>query len=266
MKYTILLMFFAINLFAGLIRVPVVAVDNDNDEVKITIEKIDPGMSGYIVHSIAPEHTAILKNVEVKEFDANRHEAVLKISDFDGLRNNALPHGKWQVKKGDTVTLAFAYSRALLIAPNEQIYHKISRSVHVEWIHPDIFATILSFNGHPTPLKSDFVKFANAMSAGLVFIYLDGNIFTLDIKSFKILSITPAILKESSTELPFYTRVKNIDAAWWGEGSSEMDAYAPHYYELLIENNPKNKKLYEIVKNSTNDDVRALRDDFELEK
>ena len=56
---------------------------------------------------------------------------------------------------GDTALLAFGYSRAFLIAPSEEIYHKITEATQsVQWIHPDIFASMLSFSGHPSPQKN----------------------------------------------------------------------------------------------------------------
>jgi len=137
-----------------------------------------------------------------------------------------------------------------LIAPSEEIYHRITRSVkNLQWVHPDIFATILSFNGHPTPLREDFTRLSIETSVGLIFIYLDEKLFTVDARSFKILTITDAKLKQDSTQLPFYTRVEEIDAAWWGEGSDELESYEPYYYEVLTKANPNNKALEEIVKN-----------------
>jgi len=264
MKYTILLILLVSEIFASVIKSPVLTVDNKKEIVTIKIDHMDIGVSGFLVHHIAQEHSAILKNVTVIAFDKNSSIATLKMSKFNALRNNSLPHGKWKPEVGDTVELAFAYSRALLIAPNESIYHNISKRVHIQWVHPDLFATVLSFVGHPTPLKSDFIKFSNATSVGLLFIYLDQKVYTLDIKSFTILAITDAPFKVLKKEVPFYTRVAKIDAAWWGAGSSRMKKYAPHYYELLVQNNRKNKKLYEIIKEHK--ELQNLLNEFEIGK
>jgi len=264
MKYTILLMFIVSQIFASVIKAPILSVDNKKEQATISVDHIDVGVAGFMVHHITPEHSTILNGVTVIDFDKDKKIATIKVAPFNALRNSALPYGKYKPQVGDTVELAFGYSRALLIAPNEEIYHQISKGVQIEWIHPDLFATLLSFSGHPTPLRLDFTKFANAGSVGLLFIYLDGKVYTVDIKSFKILNITDAPFEVKKEQKPFYTRVEEIDAAWWGAGSSEMELYAPHYYELLVEANKKNEQLYNIVK--SHKELHNLVDQFEIGK
>lgn len=265
MKHLLFLTLVAFEVFSAVIKSPVVSVNHQNETVTIKIDKIDVGVSGFIVHHIDSQHSAIIKNAVVESFDPTTKSATIKMGEFTALQNNALPHGKWQVQAGDTVELAFGYSRSLLIAPNETIYYKIAQSVKTQWIHPDLFATILSFRGHPTPMKEDFEAMADASSVGLLFIYLDQKVYTLDIKSFKILSISDAKLQQKEVHLPFYTRVHNIDSAWWGAGSDTMDSYAPHYYELLVQNNTTNKQLYEIIQHADSK-LHYLLHEFEIGK
>ena len=264
MKYTILLILSVVQIMAAVIKSPIVNLDSVKEEAKIHVEHVDVGVSGFVVHHITPEHSSILKNATVIAFDEASKTATIKMSEFNALRNNSLPYGKWKPQVGDTVELAFGYSRALLIAPNEELYHQISKSVRTQWVHPDIFATVLSFEGHPTPLRSDFIEFSNIASVGLLFVYLDKKVYTVDIKSFVILNIADVPFDAKKSQTPFYTRVKNIDANWWGEGSSEMQAYAPHYYELLVSANKKNNALYEIVK--SHEELHDLLDKFEIGK
>jgi len=245
MKYILLFLLFTFEIMAATLKVPIVSVDNENETLTIKIGKIDVGMSGYVVHNLAKNHEAIIANVVVKSFDANSSVAVLNMTPFYMLDNDSVPSGKWSVEVGDSVELAFGYSRALLIAPNEEIYYRVTKSTKTQWIHPDMFATILSFTGHPSPLKSDFNALANATSVGLLFIYLDKKIYTLDIKSFKILAISDAPLEQKSVHLPFYTRIEKIESSWWdfGEGSDKVKAYEPYYYKLLIKYNQDNQEL-----------------------
>ena len=172
MKRIILFLIIGVNLIAGVIKSPLLTYDEENSIATIKVNKVDVGMSGFVVHNIAPNHNSILKSVVVSSFDKESQIATLRLGDYVGLRNNALPTGKWKVRVGDTVVLAFGYTSALLIAPSEEIYYRISKSVKIQWLHPDIFATILSFQGHPTPLKEDFVIMSYASSVGLIFMYI----------------------------------------------------------------------------------------------
>lgn len=264
MKQIIVFLIIALELFGVVVKSPVVGINEDATEVTIEIEKIDVGVSGFIVHGIDEEHKTILKNAVVKSFDAESKTAKVALSEFNALSSSALPNGKWDVKVGDTAVLAFGYTRALMIAPNEDIYYRVTKSSNIQWIHPDIFATILSFNGHPTPLRSDFTEMSSSSSVGLVFIYLNERVYTLDAKSFKILAITDAKLEQKEVNLPFYMRVPEIDANWWGEGSDELEEYEPHYYELMVKANPNNKELYEIVK-SGGEKLEDIAEEFDFE-
>ncbi len=265
MKYIFVLLFLVSGLFASMVKSKVVSIDEQNKTLTINIKKINVGMSGFVVHQFAPTHSSILKNVTVIGFDEKNGVATLKMSKYDDLVHSALPKGKWKVKVGDTVTLAYAYSRALLIAPTEKIYYRITKSAtSVQWVHSDLFATILSLAGHPTPLKTDFETMAKSLSVGLIFFYLDKKLYTVDIRSFKILNISSAPLNQDGMKLPFYSRIDEIDAAWWGEGSDELEDYAPYYYELMITYNKHNKKLYENIKNGDKK-LHHLLDKFEIE-
>lgn len=248
MKKIFLMFIIALELSAAIMKLPILSVDEEASSVTVEVEKIDVGVSGFIVHNIAADHNSILKNVVVTSYDTKTKKATLKMSNFDTLKNNALPKGEWKVRVGDTAILAFGYDRAFLLAPSEEIFYKLSKSVNVQWIHPDIFATILSFRGHPAPQKEDFDVFTTSASIGIIFIYLDEKVYTIDAKSFVILSISDAPMIQDNEVLPFYTRVEDIDAAWWGAGSSPLEEYAPHYYELLVEHNANNKALYKNIK------------------
>jgi hypothetical protein len=248
MKYILLVLIFTATLFGGVLKSKILSVNEDKTEATIKIKNIDIGVNGFIVHSIEGEHNIILNNAVVKDYDKSSQIATLELSEYTALRNNALPYGKWKVSVGDTAVLAFGYTRGLLISPSEEIYYRITRHSKLQWVHPDIFATILSFNGHPTPLREDFTKLSIASSVGLVYIFLDKKLYTIDSKSFKILTVIDADLLQDESNLPFYTRVPEIDANWFGEGSSELEYYEPHYYTLLAESNPNNKALYQIIK------------------
>ncbi|SFV53594.1 hypothetical protein MNB_SM-7-943 [hydrothermal vent metagenome] len=212
-------------------------VDVYEDEAVIHIEKVDVGMSGFVIKKFPFGHSSIIAQGVVQKFDPSTKKATLKIEPYHLFDNESLPTLNKKVEKGDEVLLGFGYSRALLIAPTEEIYYKITKqNPNIKWIHPDIFATILSLKGHPTPLASDFISFAHSMFIGLIFIYVDKKLYMLDALSLQTLQ-TYNVPFQATTKphLPFYTRVKKIRANWFGEGSSTLKAYKPYYQKLLQE-------------------------------
>ena len=265
MKYIFLVLFFVLEMFGSVLTSPIVSVNDEKTEATIKVKKVDVGVSGFVVYKVSDGHTNILKNAVVTRFDKENGTATLKLSEYNALVNNALPSGKWKVEVGDTAVLAFGYTRGLLLAPTEEIYHRVTKGSNIQWVHPDLFATLISFNGHPTPLREDFTQMSIDNSVGLLYIFLDEKVYTLDSKSFKILTITDAKLTQDEAKLPFYTRVPEIDANWFGEGSWHLDEYEPHYYELIIEANPKNRELYNIVK-SAGEKLEDLLDEFEIKE
>ena len=236
MKNIFLLLMLVTGLFASSVSVTIDSVNKDASQVSVRLPNVDLGLSGVVVHDIDDKHSIILKKAEVVSYDKSTQKATLKLSDYEELENDALPMSSWKVTTKDRVVLAIAYKRALLIAPTEEIYHRITKNIKLEWIDSDHFSTLLSINGHPTPLIEDFRSMSEKYAVGLIMIYLENKIYTLDAKSFKILTISDASFDaeaKKEIQLPFFSRVKEIDANWFGEGSSELKSYAPYYHKLL---------------------------------
>jgi hypothetical protein len=246
-KLLSLFLIFTLSLFAGVIKTPVLSVDHVSNVVTVKVNKIDIGVSGFLVQRLSQRTSTILKTLEVIDYNEKTSIATLRMTEFDALNQNSLPTGNWNVEVGDIAVLAYGYSRALLIAPNEDIYYRITKATsQVHWVHPDIFTAILSFNGHPTPLQKDFIDMSNATAIGLVFFYINQKLFTVDAQSMTVLNISDAALNQTELQLPFYSRINEIDAAWFGEGSDRLKEYEPHYCKLLIDNNPSNKDIQDI--------------------
>jgi hypothetical protein len=245
MKHIILFLIFVSQIFASTVYSTVKNIDNLNNEATININKIDVGISGFVIHKIDDKHEIILKNATVSSYDEATHTASLSLSDFDGLMNNALPDIKYDIAVGDKVVLAFGYSRALLISPSEELYYRITKAIKVQWIHPDLFTTILALNGHLAPTKDDFAQMSRITSVGLIYFFIHEKLYTVDAKSLKILSISLAPLKQESTVLPYYTRLHDMSNHWWdfGDGTQEVKDYNSYYYSLLLKYNPNNKEL-----------------------
>jgi len=235
-------------------------LDIEQNRASIIAENLKTGMSGFIVRQFDADHSTVIANARVEQTNPANNRAILSISKYDGLHQDALPGGNWTPKPSDIAVLAYDYGRALLIAPNDDTYDAITKSISgVEWVHPDNYASFLSYEGHQTPLVEDFKSYCTANSVGLLYIQSAENLFTLDCKSFTVLQTTPFTTVSEKKQTPFYTRIPTIRAAWWGEGSSSLDSYEPYYLEIIALNNSKNKELYELYKGKFSKESALLR-------
>lgn len=239
-------------------------VSDDKKSATVKTARVEPGVSGFVVRHFTPEHSAIIANAVADRYDEDSRTLKVSLSEYTGLRQNSLPKGEWEPEAGDELILAFAYSRGTLIAPTRQIYRQITEQVKtVEWMHPDTLATYLSFQGHPSPLKEDLSGFCTVATTGLLFFYIGDALLTADCQSLSVLQISRAGLSYDHPQVPFYTRVKEIDANWFGAGSDTIEDYDAYYLKLLVENNPHSKKLYDFIQSLPSSE-RELLDEFDL--
>lgn len=245
-------------LCASPISTPLLTVEGER--AAIEAPELRVGMSGFIVRKFDATHSTVIANARVEQTNPSNNRAILQISKYDGLHQNALPSGTWSPKPSDEAILAYDYGRALVISPDEDTYDAITKSIpNIEWIHPDNYATFLSYEGHPTPLVQDFHDYCTANSIGLLYIQSAQTLFTLDCKSFTLLESTPSVQKNASAQTPFFTHVPKIRAAWWGAGSSRLGSYEPYYLEQMALKNSKNQKLYDLYKAKFSDKSALLR-------
>jgi len=243
---------------ASSISTPLLEVQEQRGSIEAPELKV--GMSGFVVRHFDATHSSIIANVRVTQVNPSSNRALVEFSPYDGLHQNSLPSGTWTPKAADEVVIAYDYGRALLIAPNDDTYAALTASIpNIEWIHPDLYATYLSHQGHPTPLVEDFRHFCTAASVGLLFVQSAETLFTLDCKNFTLLQNHSSSSTSKDSMIPFYTRVPTIRAAWWGEGSSRLDSYEPYYLEQIALSNPKNKELYELYKGKFGEKSALLR-------
>jgi len=243
-------------IWASLIKAPLFDVDAHQGFIKSTA--LQEGVSGFVVRHFNDTHSVIIAKAVVIDVDAQKKEATIAFSAYDGLRQNALPKGEWHPKDGDEVQLAFAYNRALLIAPSREIYYQVtSHGKAIEWVSSDLFAAMLSERGHPTPLQEDMQDFCDASTVGLLYIYSRQTLFTLDCQSFQVLQTTPLPHEVSAPHMPFFSRIEKIREAWWGEGSTPMKAYEPYYFHLIERQNRNNTNFLKWRKS-----VSASRKEF----
>lgn len=189
------------------------------------------GSSGIVLHKLKDgSKTIIARAVVTSKKDGY---ANLRFELFDQLKQTALPLPTILPQAGDEVILNFMYNRSLIVVPNKEIYDQVTKAFsNIDFIHPDIIAAYLSYEYKPNPSRSDFRKMCAQNAAGLIFIALDNEAVFADCGSFEVLHK----FKTGSVgyyELPFYTRIKNIDTVFWKLDGAKIGNYDKYYKKLL---------------------------------
>ncbi|MDH5464976.1 MAG: plasminogen-binding N-terminal domain-containing protein [Thiovulaceae bacterium] len=233
MKKTI----FLLSLFSTLLLAndyEVVTVTDDVLHIKADDVKI--GTSGVVVHKVNGTFETIVSRVEVTKLKNGL--AILKMVPFTDLEQEALPRLDTKPAVGDMVKLNWLHQRVLVVASTLNAYSTLTIPRDgVTFIHPDIFAAHLSYEGHPSPLKEDFQSFCQQFDVGMVQIAVENQLFSVDCHSFVVLETKEIKVSDAKKQKPFYTRIKEIDADWWGEGSDPIVDYNKYYLKLLGQKN-----------------------------
>ncbi len=229
------------NLILFLLLLPLWVIAKDHTVTKVEddtlfIERSEAavGTSGIVLHKINESYETILARVEVMANEANVTK--LKVVAFEDLFQEALPKLKMKPSVGDRVRLEWMHDRVLLIAPSQESYQIVSSAQRDKsFVNSDLFAVKLSREGHPSPLKEDFQNFCADYNIGVVQLIIGKKLYKVDCYSFKVLERIDVDFPDTETKVPFYSRVKEINADWWGEGSDEITDYPAYYKKLLGE-------------------------------
>ncbi|WP_331774170.1 plasminogen-binding N-terminal domain-containing protein [Sulfurospirillum sp. 1612] len=200
------------------------ATIKDSNEIVI-------GSSGIVVHHFDATTSSIIASVEVRKKSAGT--ASLKLTPYQGLKQDALPQSGVKPSAGDRVILNYLYDRALVVAPSYPVYNKIVNTYkNITWVNPDIPASYLAKMYKPNPDKKVFQTMCSQNVASLILFALDSGTYFVDCHDFKIVKKDKAIATKSY-QLPFYSRVTSIEAGWFDFGATAIDNYEKYYQALI---------------------------------
>lgn len=208
--------------------------DNGNGTATITDDpSIVVGSSGVVMRDFGNGLSSIIARAVVTKKDAGY--ATVQFEVYSSLAQKALPLPKFMPQSGDSIILNFLYNRALIIAPNAEVYNQIvSAFPNITFVHPDLVAADLNFEYKPNPSKDDFRRSCAKNAAGVIFAALDKEAFFIDCGSFAPLK-TFKSGRIASYHLPFYTRVENIDTVFWKPDSGHINNYDKYYRRLILD-------------------------------
>lgn len=236
MKKILLITIFLIsNIFANAFDMPEVRakiLETNNSQAKIPNSlNLKVGSSGVVIHTFKNGDKSIVARVVVDKIGSNF--TTLKFEVFNMLEQSALPLPNIVPQVGDEVILNFLYNRSLIVAPNKEVYNQIVNAFpNITFINPDIAAAYLNFNNKPNPNRDDFRKICNQNTAGLIFFALDNKGFFVDCGDFNIIQSFDTG-KINYYEVPFYSRIKDIKAAFYDFSNEQIKNYNEYYKKLL---------------------------------
>lgn len=205
-------------------------VDSDGTALIKDSEYIQIGSSGVVLHKFGVDESIIARASVIEK---NGNSAKVRFEVFDMLAQRAFPLPGVVPEQGDIILLNYLYDRSLIVVPNKEIYEEVVKAFpKMTFIHPDIVGAYLSYEYKPNPSRNDFRKMCAQSAAGVIFFGLDGKGVFADCQSFKI-------LKEYKTgevsyyQLPFYTRVADIDTVFWKLNGEHINNYDAYYNKLL---------------------------------
>ena len=195
-------------------------------------EDIVIGSSGIVNHKFDEEKSTIVARASVVE--KKDGFAKVRFEVFDLLSQSAFPLPGILPQNGDNIILNYLYDRALIVAPNKSVYDNITKHFkEITWIHPDLMASYLASEYKPNPDREDFQEACRQSSAGLIFFALNKKGYFADCQSFKILK-TYDSKQVKAYQVPFYTRVRGVETAFWKLSGKQISDYNSHYGSLLV--------------------------------
>lgn len=186
-------------------------IDNLKDnKTTIDIGNLIIGQSGIAIHLHDKEKKLIVANAKV--ISSNENNSIVEFSEFDDLKQDALPLSKRKVAIGDILALNYLYTSSLLIAPTQETFQAVRKNFKFNnFLHSDIFASSLKNEEEPLPSKKTIQDFAIKQNLGTIFIIVDDKVNVIDTKTFTILTTYKINYNDEDSKLPFYTRIEKIE-------------------------------------------------------
>lgn len=186
--------------------------------------------SGIVVHEIDTQKSIIARASVI-----GRENGLVKLQFkvFDMLAQDAMPLPNVLPQVGDKIVLNYLYDRALIIAPDKNVYDFIAQKLNgLYFLHPDLFGAHMIQEYRQTPRRSDFRSFCSKNAVGLLVVALENKAEIVDCQDFgKIEEFT--IPQAQSLQIPFYSRITGYKSDIFSLNDEAIGNYYV-YYEKLI--------------------------------
>jgi len=199
-----------------------VSTITSNGQIQLS-SSVPQGMSGIVIHNYGNGLSAIT------HASISQGEGKAEVTSYEAIPHDNIPNIQTAVTKGDKVVFGSFYENAMVIAPNRDIYRKITTSYKKTWIHPDAYALYFMKEEETKLTLESLKKFAQLNQVGLVLIVSLKNILILDPISKIFLGTIPMQVNPKNVMVPFYARFKQTDISTFGFSKK---SYTPYFQSV----------------------------------
>jgi len=205
--------------------------DVTKTEAKIDIKNLVVGQSGIIINK-TDKHEIITSQATV--IKSNDNHSVISFISQGILPQDAIPTSNLKPTNGDKFVLNHLYKTSLLIVPNLKSKQEVLKIFKTQnFINEDFFAANLKLNSQPVPTKETIISFCIKQQIGTIFVVVKNKLYILDTLSFKILDTVNVEINKDTTNVPFLTKVTEIEKGFWDFGPEKIENYDKYYLKLI---------------------------------
>lgn len=209
----------------------------------INIGNLKIGQSGVVQHIFKNMKSILVANAYV--ISSNENSSEVKLVPFLGLKQNALPTSNRKAAEGDFVILNYLYDKSLIIAPSQDSFTEVrSKYPDNDFLHSDLFAAELKYEGDPLPSKKSIQEYTSAQNIGTIFFVIGNKVYITDAKTFAILDSDTVLFNNlDDAKTPFYTRIDNIEKNIVKKVTDYKDWEVPGVGSLFDENKKSEEEI-----------------------
>ena len=209
----------------------IVSIDSDGMGAVAKGDEVLKGTSGVVIKKINEgKSTVAAKAIAM----GSGKEIKVRFEVFEALAQPALPRPIVRPQVGDGIVFGAFNNRATVIAKNQADYQKAVSSDQKEWVHPDLFASILIRDRDGAPNRAKFAEFCDAYSVGQLYFPIMGRVYVADCQSMEVVKEYALPTDQSSEfESPFFKRTGEVETGYLGMMKTSVKDYEPYYLRLI---------------------------------
>ncbi|MDD3466722.1 MAG: plasminogen-binding N-terminal domain-containing protein [Campylobacterales bacterium] len=209
----------------------VVSVGSDGRSAVLKGDNVQKGATGIVITKLNDTKNTIVASVVAL---SSGNEVNARFEVLTELAQDALPRAILFPKVGDKAVFYSFDERSTIIAKNQSDYQKIVSSENRMWLHPDLFAALLTQERIGEPKQKDFAEYCKKYSVGTIHFAIKDKVYVTDCQSFEILDIKNFASENAKEfESPFYKRTGDIETGYLGMFKENVKDYESYYLRLL---------------------------------